>query len=554
MGSSVSTTNQDGNGAMGYTTMKNPFLNKGLGFTLEERITSKLDGLLPPGVLSMKVQVDHVMAQMRGKSSNLEKYLFLQSLQDTNENLYYACLCKHTYECMPLVYTPTVGQACIEFSNIYRSTPRGLYIPITKKGKVRELLDNWPIKTIKAIVFTDGERILGLGDQGIDGMGIPIGKLALYTACAGVPPDQCLPITLDVGTNNQEKINSPFYMGLKQPRVTGEEYDAFVDEFMMAAVDAYGRSVMLQFEDFGNSNAFRLLDRWMNRTLSFNDDIQGTASVILAGLMASVRITGQPLSEGKYLFYGAGEAGVGIADLIAYAISKETGISEEDARKQIFLIDSKGLVVKSRLESLQHHKLAYAHDIEHCSDLLSAVQQLKPTHLLGVSTIPQSFTKEVCSLMAELNENPCIFALSNPTSKAECTAEQAYEFTDGKAIYASGSPFEPVMYKGKKYTPGQGNNAYIFPGVGLGAVAVGATRLDMEDMYLAAKALSQTVSDERLAERCVYPHLQEIRQVSVQVAAAIAENAYARGTVDGTVPQPEDLVGFLTAAQYEPEY
>jgi len=333
----------------GYALLKNPFLNKGLGFSESERVQCKLEGLLPPVQLTLDQQVERALSQLRKKPTDLDKYIFLQSLQDTNENLYFACLCRHTHELMPFVYTPTVGQACIEFSHIFRETPRGLYLPITQKGRIRELLDNWPLKNVKAIVLTDGERILGLGDQGIDGMGIPIGKLALYTACAGVPPEQCLPITLDVGTNNQDKINDPFYLGLKQPRTRGELYDQFVDEFMTAAMDAYGTSVMLQFEDFGNLNAFRLLERWQERALCFNDDIQGTAAVVLAGIMAAVRITGQPLGAGKYLFFGAGEAGVGIADLIAYAIAKENGTDIGEARKQIYLVDSKGLIVQSRL-------------------------------------------------------------------------------------------------------------------------------------------------------------------------------------------------------------
>jgi len=534
--------------------MKNPLINQGLAFDPAQRAARGLEGLLPPAVLGLDVQIERLMQQLRKKSSDLEKYIYLQTVQDTDEGLYYAALCTHTYELMPLVYTPTVGQACLEFSDIYRGTPRGLYVPITAKGRVRELLDNWPVPGVRAVVLTDGERILGLGDQGADGMGIPIGKLALYTACAGVPPECCLPVTLDVGTNNPKKRNNPFYIGLKQDRVTGSEYDEFVDEFMTAAMDKFGESVMLQFEDFGNHNAFRLLERWAPRALAFNDDIQGTAAVVLAGAMAACRITGQPLSEGRYLFYGAGEAGVGIADLLAYAIHEETGCGVETARERIHLIDSRGLVTAARAAAgaLQPHKLAYAHAAEPCETLISAIKTLKPTHLIGVSTIPQSFDKEVCSAMASLNNHTCIFALSNPTSKAECTAEQAYKFTNGKVIFASGSPFEPVIFKGRRYTPGQGNNAYIFPGVGLGAVAVGATRLDQQDMYTAAQALANTVPADRLQEGCVYPHLKDIRKVSVQIAAAVADNCYHKGNVDGSVPRPDNLVTYMEAYQYNP--
>ncbi|CAM9815173.1 unnamed protein product, partial [Phaeothamnion confervicola] len=307
--------------------------------------------------------------------------------QDINETLYYALLSRFTYECMPIVYTPTVGQACQEFSHLYRQTPRGLYISIKDKGNVAKILTHWPHKDIRAIVFTDGERILGLGDQGIDGMGIPVGKLALYTACAGVPPQACLPVTLDVGTNNPDKLSDPFYMGLKQPRLTGGAYDEFVAEFIEAAVAAYGESVMLQFEDFGNTNAFRLLHHWQDKCCTFNDDIQGTASVALAGLLASERITGVELKDHRFLFFGAGEAGVGIAELISYAIQKETGKPLAECRKHISLVDSKGLVTKAREAHLQHHKLLYAHEAPACDDLFTAVERLEPSVLIGVSTI-----------------------------------------------------------------------------------------------------------------------------------------------------------------------
>eukprot|EP00611_Tribonema_gayanum_P002862 TRINITY_DN1219_c0_g1_i1.p1 TRINITY_DN1219_c0_g1~~TRINITY_DN1219_c0_g1_i1.p1 ORF type:complete len:548 (-),score=169.45 TRINITY_DN1219_c0_g1_i1:281-1924(-) len=537
---------------LGYTVLKTPTLNKGLGFTPEEREKHGLKGLLPPGYLNLDAQVLLAMEQLRLKKSDIEKYIYLQSLQDINETLYYALLGRHTYECMPLVYTPTVGEACQKFSHLYRQTPRGLYISIKDKGNVRELLDNWPHKDIKAIVFTDGERILGLGDQGIDGMGIPVGKLALYTACAGVHPLNCLPVTLDVGTNNQDKINDPFYMGLRQPRVTGQEYDDFVKEFMEAAIDAYGRQVMLQFEDFGNSNAFRLLHDWQPKACCFNDDIQGTASVVLGGLLASERITGVELKDRKVLFLGAGEAGVGIANLIAYAIQQETGDPIEKCRENIFLLDSKGLVVKSRIPELQHHKLLYAHDVPTAPDLISAIKVIKPSILIGVSTIPKSFNQEVIETMSSMTERPIIFALSNPTSKAECTPMEAYQWSNGKAIYASGSPFEPVEYQGKTYIPGQGNNAYIFPGIGLGALAAGSTAITDHDMFIAAKALALQVPQERLDASCTYPHLKDIRQVSLGIAVAVADNAHLTGTA--SAPKPDNMEAHVRSLMYEPQY
>ncbi|CAM9620888.1 unnamed protein product [Chrysoparadoxa australica] len=494
------------------------------------------------------------MEQLRLKTSPLERYIFLQSMQDTNETLYYAMLVRHTYECLPLVYTPTVGEACQKFSHIYRQVPRGLYISIKDKGRVRQVLDNWPEKDIKAIVFTDGERILGLGDQqGIDGMGIPIGKLALYTACAGVHPRACLPITLDVGTNNKEKLADPFYMGLKQARVTGAEYDEFVGEFIEAAMDAYGRSVMLQFEDFGNHTAFRLLHHWQDKATCFNDDIQGTAAVALAGLLASERLTNVQLCDHTFVFLGAGEAGVGIADLVAYAIQKETGKSIEECRKSIFFLDSKGLVCKSREGTLQPHKVRYAQDIPYLPDLETAVKELKPTVLVGVSTISKAFTQSIIEDMSARSERPVIFALSNPTSKAECTAEEAYKWSKGKAVFASGSPFEPVNYNGKMLIPGQANNAYLFPAIGLGVVAVGALRVTDHDMYIAAKGLAEIVPEDRLEASCVFPHLKEIRTVSKKVATTLAENFYATDEAS-LMPKPKDLAAHIESVIYDPAY
>lgn len=537
----------------GYDILKTPSLNKGLGFTSGERQKFGLKGLLPPATMTLESQVEVTIQEFRRKSTPLDKYVFLQSLQDVHSTLYYAVLSRHTYECMPFVYTPVVGEACQKFSQIYRHTPQGMYLSIEEKGQLRSILDNWPEDDIRAIVFTDGERILGLGDQGIDGMGIPIGKLALYTACAGVHPSHCLPVTLDVGTNNQGKLDDPFYIGLKRRRLTGPEYDAFVGEFIEAAVDKYGKSVMLQFEDFGNGNAFRLLDYWQEKVCCFNDDIQGTAAVALAGILGSSGITGMPIQDHRFLFLGAGEAGAGIAELIAYAIHIETGKSVEECRKQIFMLDSKGLVCKSRLQQLQHHKLAFAHDIAHVPDLLSAVRVLKPTALIGVSTLAKSFNQTVIEEMSRNSEHPVIFALSNPTSKAECTPEEAYRWSDGAAVFASGSPFEPVEFKGKTYVPGQGNNAYIFPGVGLAAVACGATRITDLDMYIAAKALAETIPQDRLDESCVYPSLNNIREVSVKVALAIARNKYATGQAS-VLPEPIDLEAHIRSVMYQPAY
>ncbi|CAH0522464.1 unnamed protein product [Peronospora belbahrii] len=534
----------------GYITMRTPIANKGLAFTEEQRKQLGLRGLLPAAVSTTKLETERAMAAIRRKTSPIEKYIFMQSMQNANEDVYYRMLIEHTSELMPIVYTPTVGQGCQEFSHNYLQQPRGLFISLNDIGHIAEILDNWPEKDIRAICFTDGERILGLGDQGANGMGIPIGKLSLYTACAGVPPHMCLPVVLDCGTNNEKYLADPFYIGLRQKRERGEKFEQLVEEFMDAAKTKYGKRVLLQFEDFGNSTAFNLLRKYQNTHCTFNDDIQGTASVVLGGLLAAVPLSGKSISEQTFLFFGAGEAGTGIAELIAQAIATETGKSIEESRKQIWLVDSQGLIVNSRKESLQHHKLMFSHDASFCPNLLSAIEQVKPTALIGVCTIAKAFNKEVCQKMCEANEHPIIFALSNPTCKAECTAEEAYTFTDGKCIFASGSPFDPVVYNGKRYVPGQGNNSYVFPGIGLGIVAAGLTHVDDEMMVIAAKTLASMITPSDLESGCVYPPLSSIRNVSLKIAEAVAEYGYKKKFA--TVPKPENLTQFLSNFMYNP--
>ena len=536
--------------------MKRPLANKGCGFTQDERDSQKLRGLVQASIVSLDDQVKGVMSRMNAIITPLEKYVYLCSLQDSNETLYYATLCQNTYVCMPLVYTPVVGEACQKYSWITRHQPRGLYITLDDVGSMRSILDNWPSRQIKCIVFTDGERILGLGDLGTDGMGIPVGKLALYTALAGVHPDFCLPVTLDMGTNNQEKLADPLYLGLRRPRIApGPEVDAFVSEFILACQDAYGPNVLMQFEDFGNGNAFRLLNEWKTKACTFNDDIQGTASVVLAGLYAANRVTKMNLVDHQILFFGAGEAGVGIAELIADAISDETGCTKEEARKKIWLVDSRGLVVSNRSTGgLAEHKLHFAHAHDEMKSLKDCVASLKPTILLGVSTQAKSFDQDIFNMMCDNADRPIVFALSNPTSKAECTAKDAYEFSKGKVLFASGSPFEPVTLAatGQTFVPGQGNNAYIFPGVGLACVAAGITRIDDADMLTAAKALASCVTEERLATGCLYPPLEKIREVSGVVAAAVATAAWEKGTA--TVSKPDDVVACVQSHMYVPSY
>ena len=534
-----------------YAMLKMPHNNKGSSFSAEERERFKLRGLVPAGdPMTLETKLQLTMEQLRAKTSPLEKYIFLHTIQDADETLFYKVLTSHTAEVMPFVYTPVVGQACQEWGNIFRHVPRGLYLSLNDKGRIREVLDNYLHRDIKVIVVTDGERILGLGDLGTNGMGIPIGKLALYTACAGIDPSQTLPVHIDVGTNNVALRASPQYMGLRRERERGPAYKELLSEFVTACQDAYGKEVLIQFEDFGNLNAFDLLEEHRHSANCFNDDIQGTASVVLAGIMSSLPLVQKKrVADHTFLFHGAGEAGVGIANLVASAIKKETGCSDEESRRGIWLVDSKGLITATRadIKDMASHKVPFAHTLPagaggECAgsegQLLHAVNAVRPTALLGVSAQGGAFTEEICRAMASINASPLIFALSNPTSKAECTARQAYEWTNGKCVFASGSPFDPVtLADGRTFTPGQGNNAYIFPAVGLAAVASGARTISDEDFYVAAAALASLVPPERLAQGCAYPELADIREVSLQIAAAVAENIRRDGRAQSAVKE-----------------
>jgi malate dehydrogenase (oxaloacetate-decarboxylating)(NADP+) len=538
----------DLHGKRGVDLLHDPVLNKGTAFTEAERDRLGLRGLLPARVSTQEGQMARVLENIRRKTSDIEKYIFLISLQDRNENLFYRVVMENLEEMMPLIYTPTVGQGCQEFGHIFRR-PRGLYITYKDRGRVRQLLRNWPYRDIRMIVVTDGERILGLGDLGANGMGIPVGKLSLYTACAGIHPTQCLPVTLDVGTNNETLLKDPLYIGVPERRLRGAAYDELVDEFITGVQEIFPKAC-IQLEDFGNTNAFRLLHHYRNRACTFDDDIQGTAGVALAGVYSALRITGDKLSDHIFLFLGAGEAGIGIGDLIVTGLMAE-GISEAEARLKCWFVDSKGLVVKSRTD-LVEHKLPYAHDHVPVTDFQAAVESLKPTALIGVSGMPRTFTKPVVEAMARLNRRPILFALSNPTSKSECTAEEAYTWSEGRAIFASGSPFPPVMYKGKAFVPGQGNNAYIFPGVGLGVIASEAARVTDEMFFVAAKTLADLVSEDDLGEGRIYPSLTRIRDVSAAIATAVANLAFQRGLT--TMSRPVNLAAHVKAQMYEPTY
>ncbi len=531
----------------GSDLLFHPSTNKSTAFTLEERRRLGLRGLLPAQVSTMERQKERVLESLRRKAYDIERYIALRALQDRNERLFYRTLIDHIDELMPIVYTPTVGQACREFAHIFRQ-PRGFYVTPSDRGEIRQNLDNWPEPDVRVVVVTDGERILGLGDLGANGMGIPIGKLALYTACAGIAPEHCLPVMLDVGTDNEELLADPLYLGVPERRARGESYDDLVDELISALQDKWPRA-LIQFEDFLTPNAYRLLRRYRDRVFCFNDDIQGTAAVALAGVYASTRISGLRFEDLRIMFLGAGSAATGIADLTAEALVA-AGLSRGEAVGRLSFVDLHGLLVASRAD-LQEHNLPYAQE-RAAMGFVDALRSVRPHVLIGATGAPGTFTREVIETMAEINDRPAIFALSNPTSRAECTAEQAYSWSAGRAIFASGSPFGSVDFEGRRYRPGQGNNAYIFPGVGLGAVACHATRVS-EPMFLAAaRALASQVTEARLDEGAIYPPLSEIRAVSAQIALAVAEQAYADGLA--RLPRPDDLHEHMRTQMYDPSY
>jgi malate dehydrogenase (oxaloacetate-decarboxylating)(NADP+) len=532
----------------GVSLLRDPALNKGTAFSDEERDALGLRGLLPPHVCSPEEQLARVLENLRRKGSDLDKYIALRALYDRNETLFFRLVMDYPDEVMPIIYTPTVGLACLHYGHIYQR-PRGVFVSAEDRGRVKRVLGNWPSREVKIIVVTDGERILGLGDQGANGMVIPVGKLALYTACAGIHPTYCLPVLLDVGTGNAALRRDPLYLGLPRERLRGDAYDTLVDEFVAAAREVFP-DVVIQFEDFANHNAFRLLERYRDRIPVFNDDIQGTAAVTLAGLLSALRIAGGTLKDQRLLFLGAGEAAIGIADLTASAMMRQ-GLSESDARARCWLFDSKGLVIASRID-LDARKRRYAHERAPIGDFRAAVKALAPTAIIGAAAVAGAFTRDVIEAMASINVHPIVLALSNPTSQSECSAEQAYHWSGGRALFAAGSPFDPVRVADRMLVPRQANNSYIFPGIGLGAVVSGA-RLISDAMFMAAAyALAERVTATDLSHGSLYPPLSAVREVSARIAAAVARVAYDEGLA--TLPQPEDLLGYAKSQMYEPRY
>jgi len=534
----------------GLQILNDPHLNKGTSFTLEERKELGLSGLLPPHQADMEEQVQRVRENYEHLIDPLDKYVFLTALADRNTTLFYRFLMENLEETTPIMYTPTVGQACQRFGHIYRKS-RGMYITRRHRGRVADVLGNWPSPEIDIIVISDGSRILGLGDLGANGMGIPIGKLVLYVVGAGLHPNRTLPILLDVGTNNEELLDDPLYLGITHRRVEPDEFYELVDEFVEAA-KARWPHVLIQWEDFTNDKAFPLLQRYRDEVLSFNDDIQGTGAVALAGLLAAMRKLNGKLSDQRIVFFGAGSAAVGIADMICAGIAEEHNMTHEQARRLVWMVDSHGLVTEQREGKLQEHKLPYTQDEPPAATLLDVVKRVKPTILIGCSGVPRSFTEDVVRQMHAHCETPVIFALSNPTSKSECTAEQAYTWTDGNAIFASGSPFRRVRLGGRIFIPGQGNNMFIFPGMGLGAVVSGATKITDEMFFTAAKTLAHMVTDEELAAGTLYPDLSKIRQISLSIAASVCRLAWDNGLA--RYEEPEDIREHVRACMWHPEY
>ncbi|XP_054898005.1 NADP-dependent malic enzyme [Poeciliopsis prolifica] len=535
----------------GYDVIRNPHLNKEMAFSLEERLHLGIHGLVPPCFVSQDVQMLRVLKNYDMKRDDLDRYVFLMALMDRNEKLFYRLITSDVERFMPILYTPTVGLACQQYGLIFRR-PRGLFITIHDRGHIASILQNWPEKDIKAVCVTDGERILGLGDLGCHGMGIPVGKLALYTACGGMPPQQCLPVMLDVGTDNEALLKDPLYIGLRHKRVRGQAYDDLIDEFMKAVSARYGMECLIHFEDFANINAFRLLSKYRNKYCTFNDDIQGTAAVAVAGLFSALRITKSKMSSHTIVFQGAGEAAMGIAELISSAMEKE-GLGKEECLKKIWMVDSKGLIVKGR-DNLTHEKEQFAHEHPQMRNLEDVVRDLKPTAIIGVAAVPGAFSEQIIRDMASFNERPIILALSNPTSKAECTAEQCYTFTEGRGIFASGSPFGAVtLPDGRTFYPGQGNNAYIFPGMALGVTACSLRHITQDVFLTTAEALADQVTDEDLAEGRLYPPLRSMRKVSLKLAAKIMDYAYHHKMAT-LHPEPSDKEAHLRSICYSTDY
>jgi len=533
----------------GAELLHDPRRNKSTAFTEQEREALGLLGLLPEGIDDLDTQLRRALAQLDGKTTDLERYIYLSQLQDTDETLFYRVLMSDPARFLPIVYTPTVGEACQKFGHIIRR-PRGLYLSIRRRGRVREILKNWPERDVRCIVVTSGERILGLGDLGANGMGIPIGKLALYTAAGGVPPQFTLPVLVDAGTNNETLLADPLYLGIKQTRATDEEMDAFVDEFVSAVQAEFPRA-LIQFEDWAGNDAIRHLERYRDRVCCFNDDIQGTAAVALAGLLGALRITGTPLARQRFLFLGAGSAAIGVAELLVKAMSAE-GLSTDEARSRLALFDRRGLITADRKE-MHDYQRPFAQRRAPIADFATAIEALRPTGIIGLSTVGGAFDRRVIEAMSRVNERPMIFPYSNPTSRSECTAEDAYAWSEGRAVFASGSPFPPVRVGERTFVPGQGNNVYVFPAMGMAVFTTGARRVTDEMFIAAARGVAEMVTPTDIAVGLIYPPVSAILETELRAAAKVADVIFERGLA--TVERPSgNLEAWIRGHAYVASY
>lgn len=532
----------------GSSVLQNPRWNKLTAFAHDERVALGLEGLLPPAVEDIEMQVKRALAQLDQKTTDIERYIYLVQLIDSSETLFYRVVMSDPARMLPIIYAPTVGEACLKFGHIFRR-PRGMYVSIDMRGRVKEVLRNWPERDVRFICVTTGGRILGLGDLGANGMGIPIGKLQLYTACAGVPPEKLLPLLLDCGTDNEELLNDPLYLGLRRPRPSTEELDEFVEEFVRAVREVFPHCC-IHFEDWKGEDAIRLLAKYRDKICCYNDDIQGTASVTLAGLMSAMRITGGKLRDQSVMLFGAGAASIGIADMIVSAMELE-GLPRDDARKRIWLFNSKGLLQSSR-DDLTPEQRVYAHEHPATADLHAAILSIKPSILIGASTKPRAFDQRVVNTMSALNERPVIFALSNPTNHAECCAEDAYRWSRGKAIYAAGVQFPPVYLGSELFLPSQANNFYVFPAIGLAVFATQAKFVTDEMFVEAARATAAQLTPDQLAKGMLFPPQSDIFNVEIATAIRVAELVFERALAQ--VSRPGDMRAWIQSLLYRPEY
>ena len=532
----------------GIDLLQDPALNKSTAFTEAEKQALGIVGLVPDIIESMDIQLNRVRMQLGAKTSDLERYIYLINLLDHNETLFYRTVMSDPARFLPIVYDPTIGEACLKFGHIYRQT-RGMYLSITRRGKVKEILRNWPVKDVRFICVTDGGRILGLGDLGANGAGIPIGKLELYTACAGVPPQYLLPMYLDAGTNNEQYLNDPLYLGLRKTRPSTADLYSFVDEFVEAVQEVFPKCC-IHFEDWTGVDAIHLLQRYRHKYCVYNDDVQGTAGITLAGMINAVKLKGTKLKDEKYLFLGAGSAGIGLADLLCSALVAQ-GMTLKDAQSRVYMFDINGLLESTRTDLVDFQK-PYAHKHAPTRDFVAAIESIKPTTIIGVSTIGGAFTQKVIEAMSRINERPVILALSNPTEKAECTPEQAYTWSKGKAIYAAGVQFSPVHLNGQTFLPGQANNFYIFPAVGMAIFATQASRVTDEMFIEAAHGVADQVQPELLKQGLLYPLQSNILETEIQTAARVAKLTFDSGLA--RAERPGDMVAFIRGHVYKPEY